>query len=163
MTFSVATFSLPHSALHFKTKGSIWFPLKITGFSSHACICRKYSFKEGNDTCLSLFPGFASVPVKGGCSSYSSLAWAFQTRCSLSAPWTATVEQCRKSSFFNTCESWVEYKLLTVTNRRGKENNALGRHSNENLCILTFLYLLRWQWCWQKRVHKISLSSFNSK
>ncbi|NWW40351.1 RT05 protein, partial [Panurus biarmicus] len=46
--------------------------------------------------------GFASVPAKGSCSSYSSLAWAFQTRCSLSAPWTATVEQCRKSSFFNT-------------------------------------------------------------
>ncbi|XP_062346652.1 small ribosomal subunit protein uS5m isoform X2 [Cinclus cinclus] len=46
--------------------------------------------------------GFASVPLKGGCSSYSSLAWAFQTRCSLTAPWTGTVEQCRKSSFFNT-------------------------------------------------------------
>ncbi|NWV19555.1 RT05 protein, partial [Origma solitaria] len=46
--------------------------------------------------------GFAYVPVKGSCSSYSSLAWTFQTRCSLSAPWTGTVEQCRKSSFFNT-------------------------------------------------------------
>ncbi|XP_066172547.1 small ribosomal subunit protein uS5m isoform X2 [Sylvia atricapilla] len=46
--------------------------------------------------------GFAPVAGTGSCSSYSSLAWAFQTRCSLSAPWTGTVEQCRKSSFFNT-------------------------------------------------------------
>ncbi|NXM76490.1 RT05 protein, partial [Serilophus lunatus] len=46
--------------------------------------------------------GFASVPVKGSCCSYSSLAWSFQTRCSISAPWTVTVEQCRRSSFFNT-------------------------------------------------------------
>ncbi|XP_005489418.1 small ribosomal subunit protein uS5m [Zonotrichia leucophrys gambelii] len=46
--------------------------------------------------------GFAPVPVGGSCSSYSSLAWALQTRCSLSAPWTGTLEQCRKSSFFNT-------------------------------------------------------------
>ncbi|XP_010191216.1 PREDICTED: 28S ribosomal protein S5, mitochondrial-like, partial [Mesitornis unicolor] len=46
--------------------------------------------------------GFASVPVKGSCRSYSSLAWDFQTRCSFSAPWNVTVEQCRKSSFFNT-------------------------------------------------------------
>ncbi|XP_032539585.1 28S ribosomal protein S5, mitochondrial [Chiroxiphia lanceolata] len=46
--------------------------------------------------------GFASVPVKGSCCSYSSLAWTFQTRCSISAPWNVTVEQCRKSSFFNT-------------------------------------------------------------
>ncbi|KFW80048.1 hypothetical protein N305_07511, partial [Manacus vitellinus] len=33
---------------------------------------------------------------------YSSLAWTFQTRCSISAPWNVTVEQCRRSSFFNT-------------------------------------------------------------
>ncbi|XP_005147478.2 small ribosomal subunit protein uS5m [Melopsittacus undulatus] len=46
--------------------------------------------------------GFASVPVKGNCCSYSSLAWAFQARCSISAPWTVTVEQRRQSSFFNT-------------------------------------------------------------
>lgn len=92
---------------------------------------------------LSVFvPGFASVPVKGSCSPYSSLAWAFQTRCSLSAPWAGTVEQCRKSSFFNTCKSWARWKLLTVTNRRGEENTALERHSHENLCILTFLCLL---------------------
>nr|XP_009911690.1 PREDICTED: 28S ribosomal protein S5, mitochondrial-like [Haliaeetus albicilla] len=45
---------------------------------------------------------FASVPVKGSCSSYCSLAWAFQARCSISAPWTVTVEQRRQSSFFNT-------------------------------------------------------------
>ncbi|XP_061206342.1 small ribosomal subunit protein uS5m isoform X3 [Neopsephotus bourkii] len=46
--------------------------------------------------------GFASVPVKGNCCSYSSLAWAFQARCSISAPWTVTIEQRRQSSFFNT-------------------------------------------------------------
>ncbi|XP_053919817.1 28S ribosomal protein S5, mitochondrial isoform X2 [Cuculus canorus] len=46
--------------------------------------------------------GFASVPVKGSFCSYSSLTWAFQTRCSISAAWNVTVEQCRQSSFFNT-------------------------------------------------------------
>ncbi|NXP43978.1 RT05 protein, partial [Heliornis fulica] len=51
----------------------------------------------------SSFPGFASVPVKGSYCSYSSLSWAFQTRCSISAPWDLTVEQRRQSSFFNTC------------------------------------------------------------
>ncbi|KFV61717.1 hypothetical protein N307_07868, partial [Dryobates pubescens] len=32
---------------------------------------------------------------------YSSLAWSFQARCSISGPWTGTVEQHRGSSFFN--------------------------------------------------------------
>ncbi|KAM9382812.1 small ribosomal subunit protein uS5m [Phaethornis superciliosus] len=45
--------------------------------------------------------GFASVPVKGSCCSYSSLVWAFQTRCSISAPWNVALEQRRQSSFFN--------------------------------------------------------------
>ncbi|NWH49665.1 RT05 protein, partial [Fregata magnificens] len=49
----------------------------------------------------SSFSGLSSMPVKGSCSSYSNLAWAFQTRCSISAPWNVTVEQCRRSSFFN--------------------------------------------------------------
>uniref|UniRef100_A0A8C9FJE8 Mitochondrial ribosomal protein S5 n=1 Tax=Pavo cristatus TaxID=9049 RepID=A0A8C9FJE8_PAVCR len=46
--------------------------------------------------------GFASVPVKGGCCSYSSLAWSLQVRCSISVPQNVTVQQCRQSSFFNT-------------------------------------------------------------
>ncbi|KAI6071553.1 28S ribosomal protein S5, mitochondrial [Aix galericulata] len=45
--------------------------------------------------------GFASVPVKGSCCSYSSLAWALQVQCSISAPRNVMVQQCRQSSFFN--------------------------------------------------------------
>ncbi|NXF92852.1 RT05 protein, partial [Eubucco bourcierii] len=47
------------------------------------------------------FSGFASVPLRGSCCSYSNLAWAFQAQCSISGPWTGTVEQRRSSSFFN--------------------------------------------------------------
>ncbi|NXS62866.1 RT05 protein, partial [Brachypteracias leptosomus] len=50
----------------------------------------------------SSFSGFASARVQRSCCSYSSLPRALQTRCSISAPWTVTVEQCRRSSFFNT-------------------------------------------------------------
>ncbi|XP_010006893.1 PREDICTED: 28S ribosomal protein S5, mitochondrial-like, partial [Chaetura pelagica] len=52
------------------------------------------------NTFLSSFSGFASLPVKGSCCSYSSLA--FQTRCSISTPWNVTIKQCRESSFFNS-------------------------------------------------------------
>lgn len=103
---------------------------------------RKCCFKEDDVLCinifLSSFSGFASVPVRGSCSSYCSLAWAFQARCSISAPWTVAVEQRRQSSFFNTCKSWVGLKLLSVINRRRKENFALERYNHENLCIATF-------------------------
>ncbi|NWX90173.1 RT05 protein, partial [Nothoprocta ornata] len=46
--------------------------------------------------------GFTSVPRQGSCCSYSSLAWALQTQCSISVPRSVTVEQRRQSSFFNT-------------------------------------------------------------
>lgn len=78
------------------------------------------------------------MPVNGSCCSYSSLAWALQTRCFISAPWNVTVEQRRQSSFFNTCKSQAGLKLLTIVNRRRKENFALEWYSHENPCIVTF-------------------------
>ncbi|XP_028942060.1 28S ribosomal protein S5, mitochondrial, partial [Antrostomus carolinensis] len=59
-------------------------------------------FKSTNIRMKKQNKGFASVPVKGSCCSYSSLVWAFQTQCSISTPWNVTVNQCRRSSFFNT-------------------------------------------------------------
>lgn len=147
MTFSIAVFPHPSATCSAFQDRRFKFDFlwKLSCMSKYYCFffwCRKWCFKVDDvlyiNAFLSSFSGFASVPVKGSCCSYSSLSWAFQTQCSISAPWNVTVEQCRQSSFFNTCKSWVGLKLLSLVNRRRKENFAWERYSHENLCKIIF-------------------------
>lgn len=86
---------------------------------------------------LFLSPGFASVPVKGSCCSYSSLAWSLQVRCSISVSQNVIVQQCRQSSFFNTCESWIGLKLLSVANRK---RSLLWKEHNNLFLVIFCIY-----------------------